>query len=208
LATHIGDVTACPQYERNLILFYVEKRSFCAFDYILREIKNISVSPLQSCRYAPQIMMMIEKVSGLTFVKDVFITDMKPQATTEPTISKDVPSTSTAPTIRFSTTPSSSSGDSSLLRLLKSMFRMCQDTRQRQDILLSNQHLQNEKINIDEIDDFPFVEPPLDGDPFASLTLTDLAAMGATLGSSTTSDDDDDNEYEGGEDDGEDDDDE
>jgi hypothetical protein len=208
LATHIGDVTACPQYERNLVLFYVEKRSLCAFDYILREIINISVSPLQSCRYAPQIMMMIEKVSDLTFVKDVFIIDMKPQATTEPTISKDVPSTSAAPTVRFSTTPSSSSGDSSLLRLLKSMFRMCRDTRQRQDILLSNQHLQNEKINIDEIDDFPLVEPPLDDDPFASLTLADLVAMGAALGSSTTSDDDDDNEYEDDEDDSGDDDDE
>jgi hypothetical protein len=49
--------------------------------------------------------------------------------------------------------------------------------------------------------------PPLDKDPFASLTPADLAAMGAAPGPSTTGDDDDGSKYEDDKDDGEDDDD-
>jgi hypothetical protein len=39
-------------------------------------------------------MMMIMKVSGIEFLKDHEITDLKPQFLTAPIISKDVPSTS------------------------------------------------------------------------------------------------------------------
>jgi hypothetical protein len=53
LAPRIGDATACPQYEQNLIKYYVEQKPFCVFDYILSEIMNISVSLLQSYGYAP-----------------------------------------------------------------------------------------------------------------------------------------------------------
>jgi hypothetical protein len=36
LAPRIGDSFACPQYERNLIQFYVQKKRFSVFDYILQ----------------------------------------------------------------------------------------------------------------------------------------------------------------------------
>jgi hypothetical protein len=90
LAPHIGDATACPQYERNFIKYYVERKLLCVFHYILSEIINISVSPLLSCGYAPHIMMMIEKISDITFVKDMLITDIKPQNPTKSTITKVV----------------------------------------------------------------------------------------------------------------------
>jgi hypothetical protein len=47
------------------------------------------------------------------------------------------------------------------------------------------------------------VEPPLDDDPFALLTPTELAAMGAAPGPSTASDDGGSSEYDGEDDDDE-----
>jgi hypothetical protein len=57
------------------------------------------------------------------------------------------------------------------------MFAWCCDTRQCQDILLSNQRCQNEKMGIVE---FPLPVPTLDDDPFASLSATDIADREAT----------------------------
>jgi hypothetical protein len=69
----------------------------------------------------------------INFVKDTFIIDIKPQAPIRLTITKDVLSTSVASTTHSGMTPpapsSSTSGD--LLRVLKSMFHMCQETHQR-----------------------------------------------------------------------------
>jgi hypothetical protein len=56
------------------------------------------------------------------------------------------------------------------------MFAWCCDTRQCQDVLLSNQRRQNEKMDIDE---FPLPVPPLDDDPFATLSTADIAATKA-----------------------------
>jgi hypothetical protein len=53
LTPHIGDATACPQYERNLIQFYVQNKHFSVFDFILQEIISISKTTLYSCGYAP-----------------------------------------------------------------------------------------------------------------------------------------------------------
>jgi hypothetical protein len=133
LAPRIGDAIACPQYERNLIQYYVEKKPFSVFDYILVEILNISKTTFRSCGYAPQLIMMIDNVSDIEFVKDIGITDIKPKALTTLTYSSDAPSSSTAlHTTCFGTAAplptSSSTGD--ILRVLKSMFRMCRDTRQ------------------------------------------------------------------------------
>jgi hypothetical protein len=47
-------------------------------------------------------------------------------------------------------------------------------------MLLSNQRCQNEKMGIDEFDEFPFPVPPLDDDLFASLSAADIAAMEAS----------------------------
>jgi hypothetical protein len=182
LTPRIGDATTCPQYERNLIQFYVQKKHFSVFDFMLQEIINISRIALCSCGYAPQIMMMIERLTRREFLKDHEITYLKPQNLTAPTITMDVPSTSAAPrTTRSGSAPPplgrSSSSSSSVLRVLKSMFAWCCDTHQRQDVLLSNQRRQNEKMGIDEFDEFPLPVPPLDDDPFASLSIVDITTI-------------------------------
>jgi hypothetical protein len=129
-------------------------------------------------------MMMIERISGIDFLKDHKITDLKPQFPARPILIQDVPSSLAAPpSTHFGTTAppptSMSSSSGSVLRVLKSMFAWCHDTRQRQDVLLSNQRHQNEKLGIDEFDEFPLLVSPLDDDPFASLSTADLAAMEA-----------------------------
>jgi hypothetical protein len=50
LDPRIGDSSACPQYERNLIQFYVQKKRFSVFAYMLQEI--ISSYHHRSCGYA------------------------------------------------------------------------------------------------------------------------------------------------------------
>jgi hypothetical protein len=151
-------------------------------------------------------MMMIERISGIEFLKDHKITDLKPQFPARPILIRDVPSSSAAPPSTHSSiaappsTLASSSSSGSVLWVLKSMFAWCCDTRQRQDVLLSNQRHQNEKLGIDEFDEFPLPVPPLDDDPFASLSVVDLAAMEASPdGDEETSG----NEYEEDEDDDE-----
>jgi hypothetical protein len=191
LTPHIGDAATCPRYERNLIQFFAQKRCFSVFDFMFQEIISISKTALYSCGYAPQIMMPIERVTGKEFLKDHKITDLKPQNPTAPTITMDVPSTSMTPhsTHSGSAPPPpvrSSSSSGSVLRVLKCMFAWCLDTHQRQDVLLSNQRHQNEKMGIDEFDKFSLPVPPLDDDPFASLSAADIAAMEAAI------DDDDD----------------
>jgi hypothetical protein len=131
------------------------------------------------------------------------ITNLKPPFLAAPVITMDVPSSSAAPrSTRFGTAPpppaTSSSSSSSIMRVLKIMSTWCRDTNQLQDVLLSNQCHQNEKMGIDEFDKFPLPAPPLDEDPFASLSATDLAAMEAA----PVDDDDKGSKYE---DDGEDD---
>jgi hypothetical protein len=135
LTPRIGDATTYPQFERNLIQFYVQKKPFLVFESILQEIISISRTALHSCGYAPQIMMMIEKVSKIEFLKDHEMTDLKPQFLNEPIISMDVPSPSTGPrsTRSGAVAPSldvSPSSSGSVLRVLKSMFAWCCDTRQ------------------------------------------------------------------------------
>jgi hypothetical protein len=184
LTPHIGDAIACPQYERNLILFYVQKRHFSVFDFMLQEIINISKIALCSCGYAPQIMMLIERVTRCKFLKDHEIIDLKPQNPTTPTITMDVPSSSTAPHFTHSESASappaqSSSSSDGALRVPKSMFAWCHDTRQCQDVLLSNQRCQNEKMGINDFDKFPLPVPPLDDDPFAFLSAANITTMEA-----------------------------
>jgi hypothetical protein len=72
------------------------------------------------------------------------------------------------------------------------MFAWCWNTRQRQDVLLGSQHRQNEKMGLDDFDEFPLLESPQDEDPFASLSAMDLAAMEAA----PADDDDEGSEYE------------
>jgi hypothetical protein len=46
---------------------------------MLQEIISISKTALRSCGYAPQIMMLIERVTSRDFLKDREITNLKPQ---------------------------------------------------------------------------------------------------------------------------------
>jgi hypothetical protein len=80
--------------------------------------------------------MMIERVTRQEFLKDSEITDLKPQNPTSPTITMDNPSTSATPRTTHSgsvapTSGHSSSSSSGVLRVLKSIFAWCRDTRQR-----------------------------------------------------------------------------
>jgi hypothetical protein len=72
------------------------------------------------------------------------------------------------------------------LEALKTIFAWCCDTRQCQDVILSNQCHQNEKMVIDDFDEFPLPEPPLVEDPFASLSATNLVAIEAATAMITT----------------------
>jgi hypothetical protein len=161
----------------------MEKRHFSVFDFILSEIISISRTALRSCGYTPKIIMIIEKVSKIEFLKDNEMTDLKPRFPNEPVISMDVPSSSTGPhSTRSGSTapaPATSSSSSGVLRVLKSMLAWCRDTHQCQDVLLSNQRRPNEKMGIDKFDEFPLHVPPVDDDPFATLSATDIAAIEA-----------------------------
>jgi hypothetical protein len=59
-------------------------------------------------------------------------------------------------------------------------------------VLLSNQRRQNEKMGIDDFDEFPLPHPPLNEDSFASLSAADITAMEAA----PDTDDASDSEYE------------
>jgi hypothetical protein len=130
-------------------------------------------------------MMPIERVTGREFLKDHEITNLKPQNLTAPIITMDVPSSSVAPcpSRSVSVAPPPARYSSSLggvLRVIKSMFPLCCNTHQGQDMILSNQRCLSEKMGIDEFDEFPLPVLPLVDDPFASLSALDLTAMEAT----------------------------
>jgi hypothetical protein len=68
-----GDSTNFSSYNRNLLVAMTPRPhgfEFSVFDFIWGEIKAISKSPLKSCGYAPNIIHMIERVTGQTFWYD------------------------------------------------------------------------------------------------------------------------------------------
>jgi hypothetical protein len=161
---------------------------------------------LRSCGYAPKIMTIFERISRIFFLKNHKITDLKPQFLARPILIREMPSSLAAPSSTRSgidappPAPASSSLGS-VIRVLKSMFSWYRDTHQCQDVILRNQRHQNEKLGINEFNEFPLLVPPHDDDPFASLSTADLAAMKASpvgdeeaSGSEYEEDEDDDNE--------------
>jgi hypothetical protein len=141
-------------------------------------------STLHNFGYAPQIMYVIEKVTGNDFLKDKEITYLKPQNSTAHVITMDVPSTSAAPhsTRSGAAAPppaASSSSSGGILRALKHIFAWCRDTHECQDVILNNQRHQNEYMGLTDFNEFPLTDPPLVDDPFASLSTTDIVAMEA-----------------------------
>jgi hypothetical protein len=128
---------------------------------MLQDIISISRTALRSCGYAPQIMMLIERVTGHEFLKDHEITDPKPQNPIAPTITMDVPSMPMAPrTTRAGSAAlplgRSSSSSGSILRVLKNMFAWCCDTCQRQDVLLTSKEAQTRRWALMSSTSFPF----------------------------------------------------
>jgi hypothetical protein len=64
-----GDSSNIPSYNRSLLVAMSHPHgfNFSVFDFMWKDIKAISKSPLKNCGYAPYIMHMIERVSGRTF---------------------------------------------------------------------------------------------------------------------------------------------
>jgi hypothetical protein len=65
-----GDGTKIPAYNKNILAAMAPNANgfeFSIFDFIWEEIKAISKNPLKSCRYAPYLMHMIERVIAQTF---------------------------------------------------------------------------------------------------------------------------------------------
>jgi hypothetical protein len=54
-------------------------------------------------------------------------------------------------------------------------------------MLFSNQHHQNDHMDIADFDEFPLPKPPLISDPFASLFAADIAAMEAAAAAAASS---------------------
>jgi hypothetical protein len=68
-----GDSSNIPSDNRNLLVAMTpcpHGFEFSVFGFIWGEIKAISDSPLKSCRYAPYIIHMIERVTDQTFGYD------------------------------------------------------------------------------------------------------------------------------------------
>jgi hypothetical protein len=65
-----GDKTKILAYNKNILAVMAPNANgfeFSVFDFIWEEIKAISENPLKSCRYAPYLMHMIERVTAQTF---------------------------------------------------------------------------------------------------------------------------------------------
>jgi hypothetical protein len=65
-----GDGIKIPAYNKNILAAMAPNANgfeFPVFDFIWEEIKTTSENPLKSCRYAPYIMHMIERVIARTF---------------------------------------------------------------------------------------------------------------------------------------------
>jgi hypothetical protein len=213
LSPQIGDSTVIPQYERNLLRAYYERKRFNVPAFTFMEIVNISTSPLRSCGFAPQIMVIIEKVTQEVLVKDVVCGDLKPNTprlSVYPRGSSPPLAATSIVRTRGATSSSSSSGGSTLFKMFKSIVGMCRSSRHRQDVILENQCNFHHHMCLQE----PFAEfdeEPEPQDPFASLTPTDWAFFGLDQSSSSRAHEDDDgneNDEEGDGDDDYDDDDE
>jgi hypothetical protein len=65
-----GDRTKIPAYNKNILAAMAPNANgfeFSVFDFIWEEIMAISENPFKSCRYAPYLIHMIERVTTRTF---------------------------------------------------------------------------------------------------------------------------------------------
>jgi hypothetical protein len=188
LAMRIGNSITTPTYEWNLLDALMNHERFDVFDYIMDELWNIAIKPQRSCGFAPYIMCMIEVVAHERFYKDVAHEPLRSIVPKDPRSHH----TSSAPlavgptrTTHSGGASSSSSSNSSFLKMFWGIFAMCRHTDQHMDMVKQRLEIvhhiqeiihsqQNEPLL--EFPDAPVYPSALD--PYALLTLAELAAFG------------------------------
>jgi hypothetical protein len=154
------------------------------------------------------IICLIETVAHERFYKDVAHELLHPAVLKDPRSHLTSPPPDVAPTRTTHSGGASSSSsitNSRFLKMFQGIFAMCRHTDQRMDVMetyLDIVHRNQEIIHsqqdapLIEFPDVPVYPPPLIPDPYASLTLAELAAFG--IGPSRTLPDyDDDDDVEG-----------
>jgi hypothetical protein len=197
LAPRIDYSGVIPAYERNLLDALIKSVCFDVFEYIVDEIWNIATNPLKSCGFAPYIQYMIEMVIKEKFYKDSRHDPLRPVVPKDSRASRASSSSSSAPPPSHTThnggASSAFSTNNGFLKMFKGIFMMCQLMDQRLDameqLLRRNQEIIHSQRDepLQEFPDVPVFPPVLD--PYASLTLVELAAFG--IGPAYVFDDDD-----------------
>jgi hypothetical protein len=187
LAPRIGDSYAISTYERNLLNAIMKNEHFDAFDYIINEIWNIAINTQRSCGFTPYIMCIIEVVAHEKFYKDVAHEPLHPTVPKPPGRRHTSPPLDVAPshTTHGDSASSSSSANSSIMKMFQGIFSMCHHTERRMDVMdrrIDILHRKQEIIHSqrdDPLIEFPEdpIYPPIPY-PYASLTQDELAAFG------------------------------
>jgi hypothetical protein len=139
LALSIGYSEVIRAYERNLLDALMKPVRFDVFEYIMDEIWNIATNPLRSCGFAPYIQFMIELVAQEKFYKDVRHDPLHLVVPKDPRASRAgssaAPTAAPSHTTRSDGAPSAPTPNSSILKMLWSIFATCQCTDQRLDVM-------------------------------------------------------------------------
>jgi hypothetical protein len=130
-----GDATALRYYAPNLLnRMAPDEEGFCIFDFIWNELRRAVNDPMKYLPYAPYLMYMIERVTNVSYPKDVVhepFYHLRDRAKKSPKARKYVGSSSAAP--RHCDMPAAPSPPrppcrhhgSMIKRVLKSIFSMC-----------------------------------------------------------------------------------
>jgi hypothetical protein len=187
LAPRIGDSYTILAYERNLLDALMKHEWFDVFDYIVDEIWNIAINPLRSCGFALYIMCMIETVAHERFYKYVAHEPLRPavlKGLAHRHTSPPPPDVTPTHTTYNGGASFSSSSNSGFLKMSWGIFAMCHRTDQRMDVMERRMDIihRNQEILQSQRDE-PLIEfsdepvyPPVPN-PYASLTLVELAAF-------------------------------
>jgi hypothetical protein len=131
LEPRIGDSYGIPAYERNLLDALMKHEWFDVFHYIVDEIWNIAINPLQSCGFASYIMYVVETVAHERFYKDVAHEPLRPAVPKDSARCHTSPPSDVAPTRTThggGASSSSSSSNSSFLKMFRGIFAVCYRT--------------------------------------------------------------------------------
>jgi hypothetical protein len=174
------DATALRHFAPNLLNWMApDEEGFCIFDFIWNELRRAMNDPMKYLPYAPYLMYMIERVTNVSYPKDVVhepFRHLRDRAKKAPKARKYVGSSSVAP--RRDDVPAAPSPPrpprrhrgSMIKRVLKSIFSMCktiatETNENRRDIIEIKSNL---GLPID-----PYRELPTFDDPFAEWDVQD-----------------------------------